>query len=146
MKAQEIKVKHIYYVDFEPTKKGELGNRHLAVVLKKNNDNITFVTIPLTSKESGSGVNKVNLGKLECLPENLRQNESFAVYDQIRTVNAGRFYKLIENKAYIDVELPDEKFSLLFECILRDLMFDLDNREKENICNKLYKEYSCKKE
>ena len=63
MKAQEIKLKHIYYVDYEPTQKGEFGKKHLAVVLKKNHDKITFVTIPLTSKDNGVGINKISLGK-----------------------------------------------------------------------------------
>ena len=118
MKAQEIKIKHIYYVDYEPTQKGEFGKKHLAVVLKKNHDKITFVTIPLTSKENGVGVNKISLGRLENLPENLREKETFAVCDQVRTVSSTRFYKLKDNGIYIDVRIPDEKFTLLFESIV----------------------------
>jgi len=138
MKAQEIKLKHIYYVDYEPTQKGEFGKKHLAVVLKKNHDKITFVTIPLTSKEKGMGINKISLGKLENLPENLRDKETYAVCDQIRTVSSNRFYKLKDNGIYIDVKVPDDKFALLFESIVNDLMHNLNADEKAAIYKKLY--------
>ncbi len=140
MKAQEIKVKHIYYVDYEPTQKGEFGKKHLAVVLKKNHDKITFVTIPLTSKESGLGINKISLGKIDSLPENLRDKETFVVLDQIRTVSSSRFYSLKDNGSNIEVELSDEKFMLLFEYIFKDLGFNLKETEKEIIYRRLYKD------
>lgn len=140
MKAQEIKIKHIHYVDYEPTQKGEFGKKHLAVVLKKNHDKITFVTIPLTSKENGVGVNKISLGRLENLPENLREKETFAVCDQVRTVSSNRFYKLKDNGIYIDVRIPDEKFTLLFESIVKDLTFNLESNEKAAIYKSLYKD------
>ena len=140
MKAQEIKIKHIYYVDYEPTQKGEFGKKHLAVVLKKNHDKITFVTIPLTSKENGVGVNKISLGRLENLPENLREKETFAVCDQVRTVSSNRFYKLKDNGMYIDVRISDEKFALLFESIVKDLAFSLESNEKAAIYKRLYKD------
>lgn len=140
MKAQEIKIKHIYYVDYEPTQKGEFGKKHLAVVLKKNHDRITFVTIPLTSKENGLGINKICLGKLSNLPKNLKDKETYAVLDQIRTVSSSRFYKLKEDGNFIEVELPDDKFTMLVEYILKDLSFDLDESEKVIIYRKLYKD------
>ncbi len=140
MKAQEIKLKHIYYVDYEPIQKGEFGKKHLAVVLKKNHDKITFVTIPLTSKDNGVGINKISLGKLEDLPSNLREKETNAVCDQIRTVSSNRFYKLKDNGIYIDVKLPDDKFTYLFESIMRDLTFNLEVDEKATIYKKLYKD------
>lgn len=140
MKAQEIKIKHIYYVDYEPAQKGEFGKKHLAVVLKKNHDKITFVTIPLTSKENGVGVNKISLGRLENLPENLREKETFAVCDQVRTVSSNRFYKLKDNGMYIDVRISDEKFALLFESIVKDLAFSLEPNEKATIYKRLYKD------
>lgn len=140
MKAQEIKLKHIYYVDYETTQKGEFGKKHLAVVLKKNHDKITFVTIPLTSKENGIGVNKISLGKLENLPDNLRDKETYAVCDQIRTVSSNRFYKLKENGIYIEVKVPDDKFALLFESIVKDLTFNLEADEKAAIYKRLYKD------
>lgn len=140
MKAQEIKIKHIYYVDYEPTQKGEFGKKHLAVVLKKNHDRITFVTIPLTSKENGLGINKICLGKLSNLPKNLKDKETYAVLDQIRTVSSSRFYKLKEDGNFIEVELPDDKFTMLVEYILKDLSFDLNENEKVIIYRKLYKD------
>lgn len=140
MKAQEIKIKHIYYVDYEPTQKGEFGKKHLAVVLKKNYDKITFVTIPLTSKESGVGINKISLGNINNLPANLRTKETYAVCDQLRTVNSNRFYKLKDNGDYIEVEISDDKFELIFESIVEDLMFALDDDKKALIYKKLYKD------
>ena len=140
MKAQEIKIKHIYYVDFEPTQKGEFGKKHLAVVLKKNHDKITFVLIPLTSKENGLNINKINLGKINNLPQNIRDKETYAVLDQIRTVSSNRFYKLKENGEYIEVELSDDKFMMLFEYIFKDLSFNLNEGDKTHIYWNLYKE------
>lgn len=126
MKAQEIKVGHIYYVEFEPVRKSEFGGRHLCVVVKKNHDKISFVVVPMTSQDSGLGVNKISLGKLSCLPANLRNADSYAVIDQIRTLDATRFYKLHENGSVVDAVLPKEKMIEIYKNIIRDLLHDVD--------------------
>lgn len=133
MKSNQVKVGHIYYVDFDPTKTGEFGKKHLAVVLKKNNDKITFVVIPMTSKESGLGINKVSLGKLTCLPSNLQSADSYAVVDQLRTVNSDRFYELKDNGNVFDAIMPRDKMILLYKAVIKDLLHDVPDNEIKQI-------------
>ncbi len=129
MKSSEIKVGHIYYVDFEPTEPGEFDKKHLAVVIKKNNDKITFVVIPMTSKAKGIGINKVLLGKLDCLPSNLQTKESYAVIDQIRTLNSNRFFQLKDGGNTVEAIMPREKMHVLYKAIIKDLLHDVPNEE-----------------
>lgn len=124
MKPQDIKVGHIYYVQFNPVKKGEFADKHLAIVIKKNADKITFLTIPLTSQEIGLGINKVELGNLICLPKNLQNKASYAVLDQPRTVNADRFTHLFEEGKPYEVELPEELFIKVLRGVIKDLLHD----------------------
>lgn len=131
MKPQDIKVGHIYYVHFNPVRRGEFSDKHLAIVIKKNVDQITFVTIPLTSKENGVDVNKVELGKLTCLPKNLRDKASYAVLDQLRTVNADRFTYLLEDGEPFEAELPDELLIKVLRGTIKDLLYGT-SIEKQN--------------
>lgn len=133
MKANQIKVGHIYYVNYNPTKKGEFGEKHLAVVLKRNADKITFVTIPMTSKQNGEGINKISLGHLECLPINLQNKDSYAVIDQIRTVNSSRFYNILDQGKPIEVIMPQKKMNCLYKAIIKDLLHDVPDSEYKNI-------------
>lgn len=131
MKTKDIKVGHVYYVDFEPTRKNEFNKKHLAVVLKKNADKITFVVIPLTSKDTGVNVNKLSLGYLECLPERLRSKETFAVYDQVRTLNANRFEAIYDKNEIIDVALPEKELKTLYKQIIIDILHDFPDKKGE---------------
>lgn len=133
MKAADIKVGHIYYVDFEPTQMGEFNDRHLAVVIKKNHAKITFVVIPMTSSDKGVGVNKIKLGCLDCLPQNLKQKESYAVIDQIRTLNARRFNSLKEGKNIVDAVMPEDKMTLLYKEVIKDLLHDVPQEKLMDI-------------
>ena len=141
MKTKDIKVGHIYYVDFEPTRKNEFDKKHLAVVLKKNADKITFVVIQLTSKDSGVNVNKVSLGYLECLPERLRTNETFAVYDQVRTLNSSRFEVICDQNRIVDVIMPEDKLKLLYKLIIKDILYNYPD-EKSKFLEEIA--YECK--
>lgn len=125
MKAEEIKVGHIYYVNCEPHLLGEFDKNHLAVVIKKNSNKITYIAIPLTSNEKGVGVNKISLGHLDCLPTNLQQKESYAVIDQGRTLNAQRFSKLYENHEEFDAVMPRENMIKIYKAVIRDLLHDV---------------------
>lgn len=129
MKVNEIKVGHIYFVDYEPVHKGEFGKTHLAIVLKQNANKITFITVPLTSADDGVGINKVSLGILDCLPKNLQEKETFVVLDQVRTANADRFMKIKENGEAIDVKLPKEKMILVYRALIKDLLHDVEDKE-----------------
>lgn len=37
-------------------------------MVKKNNDKRTCIVVPLTSKNNGEGVNKINIGHINTLP------------------------------------------------------------------------------
>ena len=133
MKAHNIQVGHIYYVNFEPTEPGEFDKKHLAVVIKKNHDKITFVVIPMTSKDKGVGINKVPLGTLDCLPQNLQSKDAYAVVDQIRTVNSNRFFELKEGDNIVDAIMPKEKMHILYKAIIKDLLHDVPDGELREI-------------
>lgn len=128
MNAKDIKIGNIYYVNFEPSRPGEFGKKHLGIVLKKNNNKITFVVVPMTSDSDGH--NKVNLGVLECLPKNLQKKESYVVIDQIRTVNASRFMPLIEDGVIKDSHLDDERLMLVFEALFSDIAKDFPKKDE----------------
>lgn len=125
MKFSNIKVKHVYNVIFDDVRECEFDGIHLALVLKLNNDKKTVIVMPLTSVSTGVGFNKVKLDKIDSLPSNLKTNESYAVYNQIRTVNANRFIALKdEDRKPIDVPIEDEVFSQLMILGIKDLMFN----------------------
>lgn len=94
MRFSDILVKHIYNVIFDPVRFCEFDGKHLALVLKRNNDKRTFIVMPLTSEPNGVGVNKIKLDTITSLPLSMRNNDTYAVFNQIRTVNADRFIAL----------------------------------------------------
>lgn len=83
--------RHIYNVDFDPVRDNEFNGLHLAVVLKKNNDKKSAVVMPLTSVPNGLGTNKFEIHPFN-LPPFFSANPSYAVYNQIRTLNANRLW------------------------------------------------------
>ncbi len=133
MRTSKIKVGHAYYVDFEPTRKGEFGGTHLAIVLKKNHDKISFVIVPTTSKNSGIGINKISLGKLDCLPDNINEDETYVVIDQVRTVDASRFRNLKDKNKVIEAVIPRDKLNLIYREVIKDFLHDVPNEELINI-------------
>ena len=115
MKSSDIKIGHVYYVDYEPVKDGEFNGRHLSVVMKKNNDKATFVVMPLTSSPNGDGANKLNIGKITGLPSSIKTKDTYAVYNQVRTVNAMRFFSVKNGNMRIDVSMANTVLLNLFE-------------------------------
>ena len=83
MRFSDIKVGYIYNVIFDPVRNCEFNGKHLAVVLKRNNDKSTYIVMPLTSAPNGVGVNKIKIGAMNCLPTSLKSNETYAVFNQI---------------------------------------------------------------
>lgn len=138
MRFGDIKVRHIYNVIFDPVRYCEFNQKHLALVLKKNNDKQTFVVMPLTSEPNGDGVNKIRVGSIESLPSSLKSNETYAVFNQIRTVNASRFISLKEGDKIIDVNIDDELFLKLLDLGTSDIMFDLTYDEKIRLYKSKY--------
>jgi len=130
MRFSDIHPKHIYIVDFEPVRSNEFNGKHLAIVLKQNNDKRTFIVIPLTTSPNGEGVNKVKLGIITSLPQSLRGNISYAVFNQIRTVNASRFIALKDNCNIINANVDDRTFFKLLQLATSELAFHLNYDEK----------------
>lgn len=131
LRVSEIRIGHVYFVDFDPVQPCEFDKRHLAVVLKKNNDNRTFVVIPLTSQPNGNQVNKIKLEDAFIgLPLSLNKNDTYAVFNQIRTVNANRFIAIKDSGNPVPVKIRSELFTRLLELCIKDLMHnvELDNR------------------
>ena len=52
MRFSDIKVGYIYNVIFDPVRDCEFDGRHLAVVLKRNNDKATFIVMPQIGRAS----------------------------------------------------------------------------------------------
>lgn len=117
MRYSDIKERYVYYVKFDPVRQCEFDGEHLAVVLKKNVDKKTLIVMPLTSKENGVGSNKEYI-KIDELPERLKKNKSYAVYDKVRSVNYKRcspVYKNTSGKEQCDVKVDDILFVKLLE-------------------------------
>lgn len=142
MDFDRIKPRHIYFVQFDQVKHCEFNGDHLALVLKKNNDKRTCIVIPLTSEENGDGANKTNIGKISTLPSNLRNIDSYAVYDQVRTVNTLRFKPLRDNNTFIESKIDDELFLELLDLGTSELLYDLVFDEKITIHKHQY-ELAC---
>lgn len=81
----------------------------------------------------GVGINKIYLGKLDCLPRNLRTNESYVVLDQVRTVSSERFYALLENGTPYEAELPSELLAKVRKEVVRDFLFSATKEEQNAI-------------
>ena len=130
MKASDIKIGHIYYVNYDPVNKCEFNGKHLSVVLKRNNDKLTFVVMPLTSSNNGDGINKKNIGKIAGLPVKLKSVDSYAVYDQVRTVNADRFSSIKDGSNTVDASLDNSLWLSLFELAMHDVLYNVLQDEK----------------
>ncbi len=138
MRFSDIKVGYIYNVIFDPVRDCEFDGKHLAVVLKKNNDKTTFIVMPLTSSPNGVGVNKLKLDDMKCLPSSLKMNNTYAVYNQIRTVNADRFIALKEGKAVKECQLEKELFHKLLILGLREMVYSIPQDERIEILKNTY--------
>lgn len=130
MDFSRIKLKRIYIVNFDPVNRPEFNGEHLALVLKKNNDKKTCIVIPLTSGANGEGANKINIGKISTLPPNLIVRDSYAVYDQVRTVHIDRFKPLKNGQAYVDAVVEDELFFKLLDLGTKEMLYGLNLDER----------------
>jgi hypothetical protein len=138
LRFSDIKVGCIYNVIFDPVEACEFDGKHLAVVLKKNNDKATFIVMPLTSAPSGAGVNKIELGTIPTLPMSLRGNRTYAVLNQIRTVNASRFISLKEGGCVIECPMDKDVFSELLLLGIREILYSIPQDVKISILKKAY--------
>lgn len=138
MNFSEIKVQHLYFILFEPTKDGEFGGKHLSLILKKNNDKKTLLVLPLTSNSSGNTVNKVNLGILPGLPKSLSGNTSYAVFNQSRTVSYKRVTPIMDGASAIDYKLSNDLYNTVFKKFVMDVSYNYSYFEKKEIFKDLY--------
>lgn len=145
MRASDIKVGYIYNVIFDPVRDCEFDGRHLAVVLKKNNDKSTFIVMPLTSASNGNGINKIHIGQVASLPTSLRSNNTYAVFNQVRTVNASRFISLKEGSAIIEAQFPQDKFHQLLVLAIKELVYSIDQDSKIYLLKTAYEQVCVEK-
>lgn len=138
MRFSDIKVGYIYNVIFDPVRDCEFDGKHLAVVLKKNNDKTTFIVMPLTSAPNGVGVNKIKLGAMNCLPSSLKGNDTYAVYNQVRTVNADRFIALKEGGSVKECEMEKSVFHKLLFLGLREMVYSIPQDDRIKILKNIY--------
>ena len=138
MRFSDIKVGYIYNVIFDPVRDCEFDGKHLAVVLKRNNDKATFIVMPLTSAPNGVGVNKIKLGAMNSLPSSLKTNDTYAVYNQVRTVNADRFIALKEGSAVKECPMEKNIFHKLLFLSLREIVYSISQDERIEILKSVY--------
>lgn len=138
MRFSDIKVGYIYNVIFDPVRDCEFDGKHLAVVLKRNNDKATFIVMPLTSAPNGVGMNKIKLGAMNSLPSSLKTNDTYAVYNQIRTVNADRFIALREGSAVKECPMEKYIFHKLLFLGLREMVYIIPQEERIEILKSVY--------
>ena len=144
MLFSKVKEKHIYNVIFDPVRECEFNLTHLAVVLKKNNDNKTCIVMPLTTESNGVGINKINIGCISTLPSSLRNNNTYAVFNQVRTVNVNRFIVLKEiingQNIHIDCQMNNSTFDIVLKKALSELVFAYSSDEKMDLYQRMYNE------
>ncbi|OOO00564.1 MAG: hypothetical protein ATN35_06685 [Epulopiscium sp. Nele67-Bin004] len=140
MRSSEIKIGHIYFVNFDPVEEFEFNNKHLAVVLKKNVDKRTFIVMPLTSSDRGEGINKIRLDNVIGLPSNLRNKKTYAVYNQVRTLNANRFSNLKEKDKTVKAKIDDKDRVILYEMSIKELLAGVDIDFRIKIMKNLYQQ------
>jgi len=139
LRYSDILERHLYQIDFDSVRECEFDSKHLGIVLKKNNDNKTLVVVPLTTKSNGEGTNKINLGKIPSLPSNMNTQDSYAAYNQIRTVNYKRFYPLKDDvisgagaigRVPVSCGVSDAMFIMVLTLCLKDVSSNFSNNEK----------------
>jgi uncharacterized protein YifN (PemK superfamily) len=145
MRFSDIKIGHVYYVDYEPVNSGEFNSKHLSVVLKRNNDKYTFIVMPLTSSANGDGVNKIKIGKIPGLPPNLLKKDSYAVFDQVRTVSSSRFYPVKSGNGVAEVSLDIEVWLNLFGLAIQDMIYNVGQDDKISLLKSVYDQERLKK-
>lgn len=138
MRFTDINVGYIYNVLFDPVRICEFNGKHLGLVLKKNNDKNTFIVMPLTSAISGDGINKINIGQINSLPSSLKTHCTYAVLNQIRTVNANRFIALKEGTDVKQCPIDSPLFNKLLTLGIRELTISLSQDQRLQILKKVY--------
>lgn len=138
MRFSDIAVGCVYNVIFDPVRPCEFDGKHLAVVLKKNNDKSTCIVMPLTTSSNGDGTNKKSLGKIPSLPTSLKGSYTYAVFNQVRTINANRFIALKEGPNPIQCPVGPAVFAEVLTLAIGEIMYSATRDEKIAILKKAY--------
>ena len=81
---------------------------------------------------------KTGLGQMKCLPSSLNRYETYAVYNQIRTVNVDRFIALKEGSLIKECEMEKDVFHHLICMGLRELVYNIPQDDKIAILKHMY--------
>lgn len=115
----------------------EFDGKHLAVVLKKNNDKVSFIVMPLISAPNGVGVNKMDVGEMDYLPTSLKSNHTYAVFKQICTVNANRFIALKEGGTVKECQMEKTLYYQLMVLGLQEIVYNIPQEDKIALFKKI---------
>ena len=75
---------------------------------------------------------------MNCLPSSLKENDTYAVYNQVRTVNAARFIALKEGGAVKECEMEKRVFYELLFLGLREMVYNIPQDDKIRILKYTY--------
>lgn len=135
----DAKVGRVLFADYNPVKKPEFNGNHLSIILKKNIDNSTVIVLPLTKVASHNpNSSKKLLGTISSLPAGLSKNESYYVYDQVRTLNVNRLSHILDNGKPIEVFVGEEKLKEVLQDCVKELDYALSVEEKDEHYYKLF--------
>jgi hypothetical protein len=68
----------------------------------------------------------------------IKSKDSYAVFDQVRTVNANRFYPVKSGSSRINVPMDNGTMLKLFELAIRDMIFNAAQDEKISVLKNTY--------
>lgn len=135
----DAKVGRIFFANYNKVRDSEFDGNHLSIILKKNTDKSTVIVLPLTKVASyNPNSSKKLLGNILTLPESLRKNKSYYVYDQVRTLNVNRLNHILDEGKPIEVFVGSEKLKeVLIDCV-KELDYALSVEEKDEHYFKLF--------
>lgn len=128
MYFERIKEKHVYYVDFNPFQGNEFGLKHMAVVLRKNKNDKTLMVMPLTSKKDDTG--KTIQIEVLGLTEELKSNESHAVFNKVRVVTHTRFSHVMDKGAPAIVKVSNDTYEKLIDLAIEEIEYNVSLEHK----------------
>lgn len=94
--------------------------------------------MPFTTATSGDGVNKIKLNPIASLPTSLKGNTTYAVFNQLRTVNASRFIALKQGGDVVECPIEKEVFSHLLLLSIKEIVYNVSQDDKIEILKKAY--------
>lgn len=135
----DAKVGRVLFANYDSVIKPEFNGNHLSIILKKNTDSSTIIVLPLTKVASfKQNSSKKLLGTISTLPAGLSKNQSYYVYDQVRTLNVSRLSHILDGGKPIEVFVGDEKLKEVLADCVKELDYALSVEEKDEHYYKLF--------